>query len=43
MAYILTDLVKQQARKMFVPDEAELVISELETTPIPLVDNGPGD
>jgi hypothetical protein len=42
MAYIVTDLVKQQARKMFAPDEADLIISELETTQIPLVDNGPG-
>jgi hypothetical protein len=42
MAYVVTDLVKQQARKLFAGDEADLVISELETTRIPLVDNGPG-
>lgn len=42
MAYIVTDLVKREARKLFAPDEADLVISELETTQIPLVDNGPG-
>ncbi len=40
MAYIVTDLVRQQARMMFAPDEADLVISELETTLIPLVDDG---
>lgn len=40
MAYIVTDLVRQQARKMFAPDEADLVISELETTRIPLVADG---
>jgi hypothetical protein len=40
MAYIVTDLVRQQARKLFTPDEADLVISELETTRIPLVADG---
>lgn len=40
MAYIVTDLVKRQVRKLFAPDEADLVISELETTRIPLVDEG---
>jgi hypothetical protein len=40
MPYVVTDLVKQQARKMFAPDEAGLVISELETTQIPLIDDG---
>ncbi len=40
MAYIVTDLVKRQVRKLFAPDEADLVISELETTRIPLVDDG---
>ncbi len=40
MAYIVTDLVRQQARMMIAPDEADLVISELETTLIPLVDDG---
>jgi hypothetical protein len=40
MAYIVTELVRQQARKMFAPDEADLVISELETTHIPLIDDG---
>jgi len=40
MAYIVTDLVRQQARKLFSPGEADLVISELETTRIPLVDDG---
>ena len=40
MAYIVTDLVRQQARKLFAPGEADLVISELEPTRIPLVDDG---
>ncbi len=40
MAYIISDLVKQQVRKLFAPDEADLVISELETTRIPLVADG---
>ena len=40
MAYIVTDLVKRQVRKLFAPDEADLVITELETTHIPLIDDG---
>jgi hypothetical protein len=40
MGYIVTDLVRRQVRKLFAPDEAELVISELETSPLPLIDDG---
>jgi hypothetical protein len=40
MSYIVTDLVRRQARKLFSPEEADLVISELETTRISLIDDG---
>ncbi len=40
MGYIVTDLVKQQVHKLFAPDEAELVISELESSRLPLIDDG---
>jgi hypothetical protein len=40
MSCIVTDLVKQQARKLFAPDEAELVISRLEASHFPVGDDG---
>ena len=40
MAYIVTDLVKHQVRKLFAPDEAELVISELTTAHLPHIADG---
>jgi hypothetical protein len=40
MSYIVTDLVKQQTQKLFAPDEAALVISKLETSLLPLIDDG---
>lgn len=40
MPYIITDLVKQQARKLFPPDDAELVLSTLGTTRLPLIPDG---
>lgn len=40
MAYIVTDLVRQQVRKLFAPDDAELVISEFETSHLPLIADG---
>lgn len=40
MGYIVTDLVQQQVRKLFAPDEAELVISELEHSSMPSIADG---
>jgi len=40
MGYIVTDLVKQQVRKLFAPDEAELVISALATSHLPHIADG---
>ncbi len=40
MGYIVTDLVKQQARKLFAPDTVDLITSELETMRLPLVNEG---
>jgi len=40
MGYVVTDLVKQQVQKLFASDEAQLVISELETSRLPLIADG---
>jgi hypothetical protein len=40
MSYIVTDLVRQQAQKLFAPNEAAVVISKLETSPLPLIVDG---
>jgi hypothetical protein len=40
MGYIVTDLVRQQVHKLFAPEAAALVISELETSHLPGVADG---
>lgn len=40
MSYIITDLVRNQIHKSFGAEEASLVISELETAPLPFVNDG---
>jgi len=40
MSYVVTDLVRQQAHKLFTADEAALVISKLESALLPLISDG---
>ena len=40
MRYVVTDLVREQGRRVFGDEEARLVMSELETAQLPFVDDG---